>query len=298
MRAPIAWSLELGIDALRSSAPLLSRIPAGTRIYLPALIDDPPSAIEEALGLLTRENSGLVPVPHIAASREVSVASLESRMAAWQRVSSDRVREVLVVHGDREAHQHGAATSTKAAATGGPFRTSLELLETGALQRCGVELVHLCGHPEGIAAAGLSAEAAKAHLRTLILTLTLTLTRTLTLTLTLNLTLTLTLTRTLSLTKAHLRTKLTPTPTPPPTPTPTLPLTLTRTLTKAHLKAKLEWAAASGVRASVATQFCFDSATTTSYVDLLRADGLTVDVSLLPCLTSQGEGVARSRRCA
>ena len=188
MRAPIAWSLELGIDALRRSAPLLSRIPAGTRIYLPALIDDPPSAIEEALGLLTRENSGLVPVPHIAASREVSVASLESRMAAWQRVSSDRVREVLVVHGDREAHQHGAATSTKAAATGGPFRTSLELLETGALQRCGVELVHLCGHPEGIAAAGLSAEAAKAHLRTLILTLTLTLTLALTLTLTLTLT--------------------------------------------------------------------------------------------------------------
>ena len=272
MRAPIAWSLELGIDALRRSAPLLSRIPAGTRIYLPALIDDPPSAIEEALGLLTRENSGLVPVPHIAASREVSVASLESWMAAWQRVSSDRVREVLVVHGDREAHQHGAATSTKAAATGGPFRTSLELLETGALQRCGVELVHLCGHPEGIAAAGLSAEAAKAHLRTLILTLTLTLT------LALTLTLTLTLTRTLSLTKAHLRTKLTPTPTPTPPPTPTLPLTLTLTLSKAHLKAKLEWAAASGVRASVATQFCFDSATTTSYVDSLRADGLTVDV--------------------
>ena len=276
MRAPIAWSLELGIDALRRSAPLLSRIPAGTRIYLPALIDDPPSAIEEALGLLTRENSGLVPVPHIAASREVSVASLESRMAAWQRVSSDRVREVLVVRGDREAHQHGATTSTKAAATGGPFRTSLELLETGALQRCGVELVHLCGHPEGIAAAGLSAEAAKAHLRTLILTLTLTLT------LALTLTLTLTLTRTLSLTKAHLRTKLTPTPTPPPTPTPTLPLTLTLTLSKAHLKAKLEWAAASGVRASVATQFCFDSATTTSYVDSLRADGLSVDVSSCP----------------
>ena len=207
MRAPIAWSLELGIDALRRSAPLLSRIPAGTRIYLPALLDDPPSAIEEALGLLARENSGLVPVPHIAAFREVSVASLESQMAAWQRVSSDRVREVLVVHGDQEAH--GTATSTRAATTGGPFRTSLDLLETGVLQRCGVEVVHLCGHPEGIAAAGLSAEAAKAHLKT-----------------------------------------------------------------------KLQWAEASGVRASVSTQFCFDSVTATSYVDSLRADGLTVDVSL------------------
>ena len=97
MRAPIAWSLELGIDALRRSAPLLSRIPAGTRIYLPALIDDQPSAIEEALGLLTRENSGLVPVPHIAASREVSVASLESRMAEDGRRGMIKLRHALGV---------------------------------------------------------------------------------------------------------------------------------------------------------------------------------------------------------
>ena len=205
MRAPIAWSLELGVDALRRSAPLLSRIPAGTRIYLPALPDDPPSAIEEALGLLARENSGLVPVPHIAASREASIASLESQMAAWQRVSSDRVREVLVVRGDTGAH----GTTAEAVTTGGPFRTSLDLLETGVLQRCGIEVVHMCGHPEGIATAGLSADAAKAH-----------------------------------------------------------------------LKAKLQWAEASGVRACVTTQFCFDSATATKYVDSLRADGLAMDVSL------------------
>ena len=208
MRAPIAWSLELSLDALRRSAPVLSRIPAGTRIYLPALPDDPPSVIEEALGLLARENSALVPVPHISASREASVASLDSTMAAWQRASSDRVREVLVVRGDRGAHGT-ETTAASAAVTSGPFRTSLDLLETGVLQRCGVTVVHLCGHPEGVAAAGLSAEAAKAH-----------------------------------------------------------------------LKAKLQWAEASGVRARVTTQFCFDSATATDYVDSLRADGFTVDVSL------------------
>ena len=166
MRSLIAWSLEMSGSGLLKSAPLLSKLPAGTRIYVPALPNDPPSAIEEALGLLRRENPGLVPVPHIAASREESVRSLESRLAAWQRVSADSVREVLVVRGDpRGAHATDDSSAASSAASSGPFRTSLDLLESGALQRCGVEAVSLCGHPEGIAAAGLSADAARAHLR-------------------------------------------------------------------------------------------------------------------------------------
>lgn len=209
MRSLIGWSLEMSGVGLLKAAPLLSKLPAGTRIYVPALPADPPSAIEEALVLLRRENPGLIPVPHIAASREVSVASLESRLAAWQRVSSDSVREVLIVRGDpRGAHDTDSAAAA-ASSPSGPFRTSLDLLETGVLQRCGVDAVSLCGHPEGIAAAGLSADAARAQLR-----------------------------------------------------------------------AKLQWADASGVRARVVTQFCFDAATATGYVDSLRADGLSVDVSL------------------
>ena len=171
MRTTIGWSLELGavglLKAGSASAALLARLPAGTRIYLPALPADPPTAIEEALGLLRRENAALVPVPHVAASREASGASLESRLAAWQRASADGVREVLVVRGDPHGHSTDERTAAAAAGGGGgggSFRTSLELLETGVLQRCGVEAVSLCGHPEGIGAAGLSADAARAHL--------------------------------------------------------------------------------------------------------------------------------------
>jgi len=169
---PVAWSLELGavglLKAGSASAPLLAQLPAGTKIYLPALPAEPPSAIEEALGLLRRENAKLVPVPHIAAAREESVGSLERRLATWQRVSSDGVREVLVVRGDPHGHGAEAAAASASASAqrsrGGTFPTSLHLLESGVLQRCGVQAVSLCGHPEGIAAAGLSATAAKAHL--------------------------------------------------------------------------------------------------------------------------------------
>ena len=220
MRSSLAWSLELGTTGLlkagSTTAPILGRLPAGTRIFLPALPNDPPTAMEEALRLLRRENPGLVPVPHIAASREASIASLENRLAAWQRATSDGVREALIVRGDPHA-THSTERLQGTTATPGAsdvpgssemaFHTSLELLETGVLQRCGVEAVSLCGHPEGVG--GLSADAARAA-----------------------------------------------------------------------LSAKLQWAAASDVRARVVTQFCFDSGATQAFVDALRTDGLDVDVSL------------------
>ena len=169
MRPPVSWSIELSTTGLLKAnslaARVLPRLPAGVRLYLPALPQDPPDAIENALTLLRRENPGLVPVPHIAASREPSVASLEARLAAWQRASADSVREALVVRGDSVgAHDTGSAP-TAAPSAPGAFATSLELLETGALARCGVEAVSLCGHPEGISTAGLSADTARGALK-------------------------------------------------------------------------------------------------------------------------------------
>lgn len=212
MRPPISWSVEVGtvglLKAKSASAPLLSRLPAGTRVFLPALPADPPSAIEEALRLLRRENPALIPVPHIAASREPSLASLEERLAAWQRASGDSVREVLVVRGDpRGAHSTSGALVSAQPTASGPFSTSLKLLETGVLQRSGVATVSLCGHPEGVGS--LSPSAARSA-----------------------------------------------------------------------LAAKLCWADASGLSTRVVTQLCFFTGAATSFVDALRADGLTTDVSV------------------
>lgn len=46
------------------------------------------------------------------------------------------------------------------------------------------------------------------------------------------------------------------------------------------LAAMLSWASASAVEARVVSRFCFDVATTTAYVDSLRADGIDADVSV------------------
>lgn len=146
-------SLELSPTVLlragSATAKLLAIIPTGTRVYLPALPADPPDAVEGALRLLRRENAGLLAVPHIPATRVASTAALEHQLGAWQRASGDGVREVLIVRGDLNAH-HGEVGETAGAPSRGPFGRSLDLLETGVLQRAGIHAVSLCGHPEGV----------------------------------------------------------------------------------------------------------------------------------------------------
>ena len=138
--------LKLGAGASR----LLGQLPTGTRVYLPALPADPPGVIDDALSLLCRETAGrLVPVPHVAAQRTGSVDDLERRLCNWQKNSADGVAEVLVVRGDAHAH-HGTGAEAAVRGTGGAFSTTMELLQSGALQRCGVRVVGLCGHPEGV----------------------------------------------------------------------------------------------------------------------------------------------------
>lgn len=48
----------------------------------------------------------------------------------------------------------------------------------------------------------------------------------------------------------------------------------------AALEQKLQWAAASNVKARVVTQFCFDASTTTAYAERLRAAGLGTALSV------------------
>ena len=150
----LSWSIELSavglLKAGSKTAPLLGRLPAGTRVYLPALAADPPSAIEDSLRLLQRSNPALVPVPHIAASRETSVDAVEGRIDAWQKAWPNNVHEVLVVRGDPGGAHGGGGAAAPVDAAGGAFASTLEFLETGVLQRCGVDTVGLCGHPEGV----------------------------------------------------------------------------------------------------------------------------------------------------
>lgn len=143
--------LGSGTSSLTTS--LLALVPRGTRVYLPSLPGDAPAAMGAALAHLHASAPHVEPVPHIAASRVPSEAELLRRLDSWQEACSNQLSEVLVVRGDEGAHDtaaHGNPTSPRP--SGGPFATTLDLLESGALARRGVETVGLCGHPEGIGA--------------------------------------------------------------------------------------------------------------------------------------------------
>lgn len=88
--------------------------------------------------------AGFVPVPHIAARR---LASFTQASDFLQRaVGEADVESVLLIGGDDSP--------------AGPFRAALDLLATGALERCGIRQVALAGYPEGHPAIDATALAA------------------------------------------------------------------------------------------------------------------------------------------
>ncbi len=114
------------VEALKQSAP------AGTRVYLSALPNRPLGELADQAVLIRA--AGLEPVPHVA------VRNLDSReqvVALLERLRDEaEAKHLLVIGGDR-----GDAA--------GPFATSLDLIESGLLQRHGITHVGLAGHPEG-----------------------------------------------------------------------------------------------------------------------------------------------------
>jgi methylenetetrahydrofolate reductase (NADPH) len=79
-------------------------------------------------------DAGLTPVPHLSARRLRSTDELDEFLDALGEVGATRA--VFAVGGDPAEPM-------------GPFSDSLELIESGALQRRGVEQVAVAGYPEG-----------------------------------------------------------------------------------------------------------------------------------------------------
>jgi methylenetetrahydrofolate reductase (NADPH) len=119
------------IDALATIAP------AGTRVYLSAVptrrtdegIKD--ERIEYARRLKAR---GFEPVPHVAVRMFATSAALDDFLA--RMTGEADVRRLLVVAGDREQ-------------PAGEFRSAIELIDGGLLQRRGIVEVGIAGYPEG-----------------------------------------------------------------------------------------------------------------------------------------------------
>ena len=126
------FSLEATHPKAADADALKAESPAGTRVYLSAL---PNRSLDElADQVLLIRKAGLEPVPHVAVRNLQSRDEIVRLLTRVQREA--QVTHLLVIGGDRSDAV-------------GPFATSLDLIESGLLQRHGIRHVGLAGHPEG-----------------------------------------------------------------------------------------------------------------------------------------------------
>ncbi|ENE1251266.1 MULTISPECIES: methylenetetrahydrofolate reductase [Stenotrophomonas] len=127
-----AFSLEVSAKAMPALAAEAARIPRGTTISIPWLASEDDDA-RLAAARRVRE-LGFEPMPHLPARRIGSRAALERFL---QRASSEAgVAQYLVIAGDL-------------ATPAGPFADSASIIQTGLLERGGIKVVAIGGHPEG-----------------------------------------------------------------------------------------------------------------------------------------------------
>jgi methylenetetrahydrofolate reductase (NADPH) len=103
----------------------------GTRVYIP---HTPHTEFAEMIALAARlRREGMEPVPHIVARRMDSLAAVDNLLA---RLSGDAaVAQVLVVAGDIPIPAG--------------LHSTLEILESGVLEKHGIRRIGVAGHPEG-----------------------------------------------------------------------------------------------------------------------------------------------------
>ena len=126
------YSLEMTakeIEGLREAAPLIR---PGTQIAVTFLPGEEIAQRVEA-AVLVRE-LGFEPIVHLSARRITSEAELDQYLA--DITTKAQVKRVFIIAGDPPEPE-------------GPYSTSLDIIETGLLEKHGIEIVGIGGHPEG-----------------------------------------------------------------------------------------------------------------------------------------------------
>jgi methylenetetrahydrofolate reductase (NADPH) len=136
------YSIEVTPAAAARHARLADLLPAGIRVYVAYLPGEDHREVVRTAARIRAE--GLVPVPHFPARSIRDRAQLEEYL---RRVTAEAgVEEVLAIGGGIDLPR-GAFSGTKA------------LLDTGLLERCGIRIIGLAGHPEAQREIGAPGEA-------------------------------------------------------------------------------------------------------------------------------------------
>jgi methylenetetrahydrofolate reductase (NADPH) len=125
------FSLEATRPSAEDIAVLAAVARPGTRVYVSAVPTRPVQDAIEAVASLRA--AGFEPVPHLAARNFATARELDDFLA---RVGEAGVRRVLVIAGDRDQPS-------------GDFRSSIEVIDGGALQRHGIVEIGIAGYPDG-----------------------------------------------------------------------------------------------------------------------------------------------------
>ncbi|MCB5426486.1 methylenetetrahydrofolate reductase [Altererythrobacter sp. CC-YST694] len=126
------YSLEMTakeIEGLKEAAPLIR---PGTQIAVTFLPGEEMSQRVECAKLV--RDLGFEPIVHLSARRFTSEAELEQYLS--DITSQAAVKRVFIIAGDPPEPE-------------GPYSDSLQIIETGLLEKYGIEIVGIGGHPEG-----------------------------------------------------------------------------------------------------------------------------------------------------
>ncbi len=127
----LAASIETSSKQAAESADLPGLFPAGTHVYVTDIGD----TVESHTAATKRlRELGYEPVPHIAARRASNKADLDERLR--RMVGEAGVRNVLVIGGGLEK-------------PAGEFTGTMDVLNTGLLDKHGIKKIGVAGHPEG-----------------------------------------------------------------------------------------------------------------------------------------------------
>ena len=129
-------SLEITSADKSLPAALAGRLPAGAALYVAHVPGTSLADVVETACIA--EHAGFRGCPHIVARRIGSRGELDAGLA---RMQAGGVRQALLVAGDQTP-------------PAGPFPSTLEIIESGALEAAGIAAIGVAGHPQGNAHIG------------------------------------------------------------------------------------------------------------------------------------------------